>query len=100
MVSSWGTEGKHYKAAKEYQELLRQLLAKFPYRLDTNFAKMDRIVHPEVEAFKRRVYSMNMHGRTIQEWGRLLSSGSDDAIKTALQTHLGITDKDADQLVK
>lgn len=40
MVASWGGKGRSYKTTVEYQMLLRQLLARFPYRLDTNFAKM------------------------------------------------------------
>ncbi|MEH2056244.1 MAG: hypothetical protein V7K97_08805 [Nostoc sp.] len=46
IVDSWGVEGKIYKPTREYQHLLREILIRYKYRLDTNFAKMDRIVHP------------------------------------------------------
>lgn len=57
IVDSWGTQGKVYKPTREYQRLLRELRIRYEYRLDTNFAKMDRIVHPGIEEFKRRVYN-------------------------------------------
>lgn len=37
IVSSWGIEGKLYKPTREYQRLLRELLTRYTYRLDTNF---------------------------------------------------------------
>ncbi len=92
LVDSWGQDGRTYSVAPDYQNKLRKLLGNFLYRLDTNFAKMDRIVHTDIEAFKRRVYATSYHGRTIGEWNRLLSSGSDEAIRTALQAAFGIRD--------
>ncbi len=100
IVERWGQDGLTYKATRDYQVMLRQLIAQFPYRLDTNYAKMDRIVHPEIEAFKTRVCNTPVHGKTVGEWARLFATGSDEQIKAALQDRLGITDRDADQLVK
>lgn len=73
-VLSW--ESSTYSILPEYQNKLRSLLSKYRYRLDTNFAKLDRIQHPELEAFKTRVLSTNIHGYTIMEWSnrRLLTS--------------------------
>jgi hypothetical protein len=62
LVASWGKDGRTYKPTPEYQILLRQLITRYTYRLDTNFAKMDRIVHPGIEAFKRRVLGTTIHG--------------------------------------
>jgi hypothetical protein len=62
MVVSWGAEAKIYKPTREYQQLLRELLVRYKYRLDTNFAKMDRIVHPGIEEFKKRVYNPHSAG--------------------------------------
>lgn len=84
IVKGWGREGAAYKPAPEYQARLRQLIGKFNYRLDTNFAKMDRIVHPEIEAFKARVYNTKFHGRTIGRWNKLLSGDDTESILTAL----------------
>lgn len=77
IVESWGLESTDYQTAAEYQGLLRELQGAFPYRLDTNFAKMDRIMHDEIEDFKQRVLSQDLHGHTIREWNRLLYRGSD-----------------------
>ena len=67
-------------------------MARFPYRLDTNFAKMDRIVHGDIEAFKDRVYKTVFHGRTIGAWNRLLSKGDDDLIRRELANRFDIRD--------
>lgn len=92
VVAAWGPEGKTYQPTPEYQARLRDLLARFRYRLDTNFAKMDRIFHPEIEAFKTRVYNTNFHGMTIREWNRLLSSGREEHIRRALAERFEIRD--------
>lgn len=68
LVESWGTDGQKYKPTAEYQLLLRQLINRYSYRLDTNFAKMDRIVHSGIEDFKRRVSGTVLHGLTISQW--------------------------------
>lgn len=99
IVASWGADGRAYKPTPEYQAKLRQLTSRFHYRLDTNFAKIDRIIHPEIEAFKSRVLNMRRNGMTINQWRRLLGSGSDDLVRQALATHLGITDADAESIV-
>lgn len=91
-VESWGQGKKAYLPTPEYQALLHELQNRFPYRLDTNFAKMDRIVHPEIEAFKNRIYNTQLHGKTIGAWNRLLSQGSEDLIRQELAERLQITD--------
>lgn len=75
-----------------YQTRLGELTARFPYRLDTNFAKMDRIVHPEIEDFKSRVYATAFHGRAIEKWNKLLSRGKEAEIRLALAQRFGIGD--------
>src|SRR6516162_5902279 len=49
IVAQWGPQARVYQATLEYQQLLRDLQGRFVYRLDTNYAKMDRIVHSEIE---------------------------------------------------
>ena len=100
VVKGWGDDGAKYLATPEYQELVRTLLSKFSYRLDTNFAKMDRIAHKSIEAFKKRVLALDVHGLTIAQWTRTLSSGNDDTIKIALEKHLGIKEGDVEDLVE
>jgi hypothetical protein len=90
-VAKWGPQGRDYEPTPEYQARLRQLMAQFPaYRLDTNFAKMDRIRHSEIEAFKSRVLDISVHGRSIAEWTRLLTGGNETAIAAELASRFGI----------
>ena len=93
LVQGWGANGTVYQPTAAYQTLVRELTNRFPYRLDTNFAKMDRIVHAEIEAFKNRVYSTELHGRTIGAWNRLLSKGDEGLIKRELEARFNIRDE-------
>lgn len=99
IVDSWGNDGRSYKPTQEYQKLLRQLTTGFKYRLDTNFAKMDRIVHPGIEDFKKRVYKTEFSGMEIGQWNRLLASRRDELIKSALRRHLEIKEESIDELL-
>lgn len=100
LVSSWGPDGKNYQPTADYQHRLRELMGKFNYRLDTNYAKMDRIVHPELEAFKRTVHSTIVHGMTVKQWERLFRSDDEALIKRELQRHLDIKEGDPDALLE
>ncbi len=93
IVKKWGATGTIYLPTVAYQELLRELIARFHYRLDTNFAKMDRIAHPEIEMFKERVYNTNFHGHSIGTWNRLLSNGDEDFIQRELDERFNIRDE-------
>jgi len=93
IVKKWGKNGKVYLPTPKYQGLLRELISRFPYRLDTNFAKMDRIVHTEIEKFKDRVYRIEFHGRSIGDWNRLLSKGDEEMIRRKLEKHFNILDE-------
>jgi hypothetical protein len=93
LVQGWGANGADYLPTAAYQQLLRELISRFPYRLDTNFAKMDRIVHPEIEAFKDRVYGTEFHGRSIGAWNRLLSKGDENVIRHELAERFNIRDE-------
>lgn len=90
IVASWGKDMKKFNPTREYQERLRQLLSRFTYRLDTNFAKMDRIVHPDIEAFKTRVLGMTVAGMPLVEWARTISSDEDERIREAFRKNLAI----------
>lgn len=99
LVSSWGEGGNAYLSTPEYQLRLRELISRFPYRLDTNFAKMDRIIHSQIEDFKSEVYNMEYHGMKIKEWNKLLSKGDEEKIKKKLKKHLNIHEVDADDII-
>jgi len=100
IVESWDADGRSYKPTPEYQDRLRGLIGRFTYRLDTNYAKMDRIVHKELEAFKARVMNTPVNGMTVQQWCRLFARGRDSEVKRALHEHLKITEEDAEKLRK
>lgn len=54
------------------RSLVRVLRQNLEYREETNFAKLDRINHPGIEAFKARVLAMEYEGRTVAEWTTVL----------------------------
>ncbi|MBC3928098.1 hypothetical protein [Undibacterium sp. CY21W] len=97
MLASWGDDGKNYSPSPEYQQKLKTMMGKFNYRLDTNFAKLDRVGHHNVEEFAKSVYAMEYHGMTIGQWNTLLASGNVSAIKAALAEKFGIVDIDAEK---
>jgi hypothetical protein len=119
LVESWGPEGRIYKPKPEYQALLRELSNRFPYRGDTNYAKMDRIDHSGIEDFKRRVLRTTIHGASIGQWSRLLYMRSlerrgskeltereqqrqalqDEAIRKALEEHFDIREEDIGEIL-
>lgn len=100
LVASWGNNGSFYSPTHDYQARLAELMARFPYRLDTNFAKMDRIGHPDIEAFKRRTYRSSFKGRTILEWKQLLSRGGEAAVALTLADTFGIHDSNDESVVE
>jgi hypothetical protein len=85
-VENWGPEGKTYSPSPEYQQRLRTLYAEYVYRLDTNYAKMDRIGHIEIEEFKTHVLNKEFNGKTIKEWSSILSSKDEATLEGALET--------------
>ena len=84
-----------YDSGPDYQSRVNELRNAFAYRLDTNYAKIDRIEHQEIEGFKQRVLDTEYWGRTIGEWKRLFSLRSltsrmlVDYLYNALGDHLG-----------
>lgn len=86
IVDSWGEDNKKYSPKPEYQQLLRTLYGQFVYRLDTNYAKIDRIEHSEIEKFKQKVLDTEFKGKTIKNWSESLSSGDESLLEEALRT--------------
>jgi hypothetical protein len=99
VVQSWGHDGKNYKPTREYQSKLRMLSSRYPYRLDTNYAKIDRIQHPDIEAFKKAIGRKQFLGLSVNQWARVLASGDDSSIRNAVKL-LGIKDLGARVLVR
>lgn len=95
LLASWGPGAKTYCPSLDYQQKLKAMMGKFNYRLDTNFAKLDRVGHDGIEEFSKVIYAMDYHGMTIGQWNTLLASGNEDVIKKALAENFNITDVDA-----
>lgn len=86
IVRSWGTDKLIYNPDEMYQSILKELQSQFIYRLDTNYAKIDRIEHNEIENFKTLVEKTEFQGKTIKEWRRLLSGKvKDDVLVSELK---------------
>lgn len=58
-----------YDQSPELQRLLYALRGKHNYRVDTNFAKIDRIAHPSLEQFKTSLLKSDLLGRSLEDWG-------------------------------
>ena len=69
--------------------MLKNLQGSFPYRLDTNYAKIDRIEHTAIEAFKESIYNTTFRGKKIKEWRRIAGYEIDNPLLVAaIQTLL------------
>ncbi len=85
-----------YQPTPEYQAKLRELIARYPYRLDTNFAKINRINQAEIAAFKHKVLNAEHHGKTIRAWARLLGRGNETELQKALEDNVDIRAADSE----
>ncbi len=83
-VERWGSAGLDYKTASSYQRKLHELRNRYVYRLDTNYAKMDRIEHSGLEDFKAQILSTYSFGYTLREWGKRDFLRSEDALELLL----------------
>lgn len=89
-VSSMGSSIYYYSIDLKYQEEMQELFTHYRYRLDTNFAKIDRIDNKSIESFKEKVLETSIEGRSIREWSRIFSRSSEDEIETALKSLLSL----------
>lgn len=89
IVDSWGEGFLTYSPKKEYQDLIKSLQAQFTYRLDTNYAKIDRIEHADIERFKQSVEQSVFQEKTIKEWRQLLATTDMDLLRQELKSLLG-----------
>ena len=89
-VAEWGPRAQLHSSSRSYQLRLRGLMARYPYRLDTNFAKIDRIEHAEIERFKARILGLPFAGSAVKEWAAALAGSDADRIASALTQKLGL----------
>ena len=83
-VKEWNLPDRYYNSEQQYQSKLRELYSKFIYRLDTNYAKIDRIEHEEIEKFKTKVQNIQVYSKTIQQWNTIFNSKSETVLEKAL----------------
>lgn len=83
-VKAWGDDGEGYSSRPEYQEKLSLLFGKYPYRLDTNFAKIDRIRHSELERFKTKILTTAVLGHSVVDWRQSRLLNNDEALQALL----------------
>jgi hypothetical protein len=60
---------------------------------------MDRIRHPGIEEFKKRVYNIEVSGMTVVQWNKLLASNKEEKIKAILRDYLDIRTENVDKLL-
>lgn len=84
IVNGWGATGLSYSTSKSYQNKLKSLMAAVKYRLDTNYAKIDRIEHDGIEAFKQRVMDSVIAGKQVGAWKRIINDLPEDVSKSIL----------------
>ena len=90
-VKSMGSSIEYYSIDLPFQEELQELFGTYRYRLDTNFAKIDRIENPDIENFKAKVLDSTIHGRTINAWSKLFANASKQELATILETEFGVS---------
>ena len=64
---------EEYSLEKDFQTKIRELFSKFNYRLDTNYAKIDRIQHPAIENFKSSIMNTEFCGLPISKWSKIIA---------------------------
>lgn len=67
-----------YSTSPSYQSKLKKLVGAFEYRVDTNFAKIDRVGNQSLEAFKTKIQEMTIDGKTVKQWSKLFQEDGDD----------------------
>lgn len=67
------------------QELVSKLMSDFNYRLDTNFAKIDRIDNSEIETFKSAILDAEFREKKISDWTKLLRDLNSDSDSAAYE---------------
>jgi hypothetical protein len=78
-VAGWSDALRTYSPGPEVQSAIRSLVSRFQYRLDTNFAKIDRVEHVGLEAFKLRTLATAFHGQTILQWAQSFARRPEEA---------------------
>jgi len=69
LAEKYGIENPYqYSIDSAYQEFIRRLASRLPYRSETNFGKLDRIPYGPLSSFIESTASATIRGMTISEW--------------------------------
>ena len=79
-----------YEPTPEYQAKIRSVFERFKYRLDTNYAKIDRIEHDQIESFKTQILDLEFNGLPIKEWAKIIASEDESLLSLTFKKHLQI----------
>lgn len=79
-----------YSLNDDFQAKLRELFGRYKYRLDTNYAKIDRIQHFAIEDFKSQIMGTEFCGLSILEWGKIISGADKSENQKIIKEKLGI----------
>jgi len=60
-----------YSTSPLYQAKLKKLVGEFEYRVDTNFAKIDRVGNRSLEIFKSKIQETKIDGKTVKQWAKI-----------------------------
>lgn len=71
LLTNSGIDLNTYKINSQTNKIMHEINAKFPYRLDTNFAKINRIKNTGVNTFKENILSEKLFGYPISYWARI-----------------------------
>ena len=85
IMKKYGDNWNKYSENSEYQQFLKKIFGQYSYRLDTNYAKIDRIRHTEIEKFKAKVLNTKFQDKTIQEWATLSAGKDSEQFKKSLE---------------
>jgi hypothetical protein len=86
VVQSWGPGGTAYQTDAAYQTKVQALRAQFNYgNPDTNFAKMNRIEHGDLRAFKTSMFAVKVEGRTVAQWATIFKTPDTPAHREAMK---------------
>ena len=61
--------------------MVKTLLRQFSYRLDTNYAKIDRIQHQDLEDFKSAVLAKELFKKSIKDWKKEIANPKTDTME-------------------
>lgn len=84
-VKGWPKSLRTYSPKENVQSKVRDLLARYNYRLDTNYAKIDRVDHDGLENFKTEMLAMEFQGNSVLGWSQAFSRTPEDAADQILQ---------------